>query len=259
MNDYDSLLTHTPLSPLVQTQEYLSGRQLPDADVAGLLRAGAQSSDQWVVVSVIAMLVVLLFVLVTNVDFLTYRVKDFFTSERRFSNVRKQTTAAEVMTVAVPIGIGILSLSLFGFDFIRDIPLLRRRVTDIHWLYLLPAALCVGWVVLKSVFYALVNWVFSDSASSRKWMSSYFFLTSLFGALMLPLAIVYLFTPMTLTDVADCLFIALILYEILILYRMNANFQVKMYGKLMIFLYFCTAEILPVLVAGHFVQKVAAL
>lgn len=252
--DYDSILTHTPPSPLQATTEYISGQHIPDGDVAGLLRVGMQATEQWIILSVVAMMVVLGLVVTGNLNYLAYRIKDFFSSERKFSNITQQTTVGEMTTLVVTTLIGCISLSLIGHDLYSDSAFVSHT-QGTPWLsYLLLASVPLVWMMWKSAVYTLVNWVFFDRNRSRKWMDSYYFLTSLFLGLMLPVAVLFLFTGMTSFEVSNCLLMMLILYETLLFFKMIANFQTKKYGKVLIFLYFCTAEILPLLVAGHFAQ-----
>ena len=254
--DYDSILTHTPLSPLQATAEYTRGQQLPDGDVAGLLRTGTQASDQWVVLGIAAMLVVLCLVLGSHMDYIAYRVKDYFSTSRRVSNVPQQTTANEVTTLVVTALIGSLSLSLIAFSPVADNLPMVHTLPDLRWLYPLFAAAPLLWILFKTLVYGLVNWVFFDRSHSRKWMESYYFLTALFLGLMLPVAIIHLFTGIPPSTVSNCLLTLLISYEMLLLFKLNTNFPTKMYGKVLIFLYFCTAEVLPHLIAGHFAQTI---
>ena len=252
--DYDSILTHPACSPLEQTAEYVQGRQLPDADVAGLLRASSQATEQWVVIGIIVLLAAMLLIVCSNLGYLTYRIKDFFSSERRFSNVPQQTTASEVPTIVVPMLIGSLSLGVIAAGNIGDSAGLHRFAPDTWMLYLVLGSVALVWMLAKTILYAVVNWVFFDPRRNRKWLGSYFFLSAIFLALMLPLAICQLYTDITPKEVAICLQGMLILYELLLFFKLIANFQSKRYGILLIFLYFCTAEILPLLIAGHFVQ-----
>ena len=240
--DYDSLLTHTPLSPLQQTAEYTNGRYIPDGDVAGQLRVATQATDQWVVMGIVVMVVVLCLVLASHLDYIAYRVKDFFSTERKFSNVPQQTTVNEVTMLVVTAFVGCLSLSLLGFDQFKDQTLFRHNLPDMRWLYLVLAAIPLLWVLLKAVIYRLVDWVFFDRTSSRKWMESYYFLTALFLGLMLPVAIVYLFTDVSPFAVSNCILTLLILYELLLLFKLITNFPTKLSGKMLIFLYFYTPK-----------------
>ena len=45
--------------------------------------------------------------------------------------------------------------------------------------------------------------------------------------------------------------LVVILYEVLLFYKLIVNFRVRKYGYMFIFLYFCSVELLPTLVFGH--------
>ena len=63
------------------------------------------------------------------------------------------------------------------------------------------------------------------------------------------------FIPLQYTFMIICLVIVLILYELMLFFKLNINFRTKKYGYMLIFLYFCSVELMPVLVLGHFFQK----
>ena len=258
MNLCDSTTTTVASSPLQNTTQYVHGNALPDTDAAGLLRTPVAATDPWVLLAVVVLLIVLLLVLTTHSGYWVYRVKDFFASERKFADVPKQTTIGEAMTYVVPLLTGIAGLSLLVTDFTLQLPLACFSASR-YLLYGITAVAGICFLLFKIFLYGLVNWVFFDTMHGSRWLSSYLFLTSLFAALFLPMAIIYLYTSLSLATVSNCLLTVLILYKILIFYKMNTNFQTKNYGKVLVFLYFCTLEILPLLVTGHFFLTVRAL
>ncbi|MBQ5460783.1 MAG: DUF4271 domain-containing protein, partial [Bacteroidaceae bacterium] len=87
---------------------------------------------------------------------------------------------------------------------------------------------------------------------NQKWMSSYFFLTSMTSFVVFLVAALYMFVNISYLEVAICLLVLLFLYELLLFYKLNVNFQAKKYGQLLIFLYFCAVEIVPLLAIWHF-------
>lgn len=249
--DYDSIMTHPVPSPLQVTAQYVCGQQLPNTYM-DTLRTPSQSTDPWVLATLILLLAVLLAVFAGNLSYLAYRIKDFFASERKFSNLPQQTTTGELLTVIVPILVGSLSLSIIAYTPLEATA--NSLLPAPGLLYPLVAAAVLAWILLKAALYSLVNWVFFDHNSRRKWTSSYFLLTACCLLPAYPAAVVMLYTDLPRTQIANCLLATLILYETLLFLKLNTNFQTKMYGKLLIFLYFCTAEILPAILVGHFAQ-----
>ena len=102
-------------------------------------------------------------------------------------------------------------------------------------------------VIFKAVIYALVNWLFFRREQNMKWMQSYFFINSSFAFLFFPFALMLLFVGISEKILSFSLVILFISYEILLLYKQITNFKANKSGILLIFLYFCTVELLPAL------------
>ena len=120
-----------------------------------------------------------------------------------------------------------------------------------YWLY------AAGWLVLqlfvyaKSCLYSIVNFTFFDREPSRKWISGYLLMTSLTAFLFYPIALMDVFSHLSHEIVIWSAILVVVLYELLLFYKLIANFKVKKYGYMLIFLYFCSVELLPTLVFGH--------
>ena len=116
------------------------------------------------------------------------------------------------------------------------------------------AAISLGTLLFiwaKSVVYHIINSVFFHHEDNRKWQSAYYFLTSLTAYLLYPLALVFTFNKTSDSIIAFCLLFALILYKILLFYKLCTNFETKKSGFLLFFLYFCSVEIIPTLILAH--------
>jgi hypothetical protein len=253
--DYDSILTQKPVTPLSEHPFVVDGERLADWDVAGILRADVQSSNSWAVLAMLVMLGILLSLLVKNYDFLKYKFKDFMASERRFSNAAMMPDASELPLTLLLI---VVSCGCFGFilhDLFAEMPLLNRWLSEPYQLYLLIFALVLLLVLAKAFLYRVVNWVFFPRAKNQKWMASYFFLTAMTSFVVFVIAALYVFVNISYMEVAICLLILLFLYEFLLFYKLNANFQAKKYGQVLIFLYFCAVEIVPLLAIWHFFEQ----
>ena len=253
--DYDSILTQEPATPLTEHPFVVDGKGLADWDVAGMLRADAQSSNSWLVLVMLGMMGILLLLLTKNYDFLKYKFKDFMTSERRFSNAAMMPDASELPLTLLLI---IVSCGCFGFifhDLFAGMPVVNRWLSEPYQLYVLIFALVLLLVLAKAFLYRVVNWVFFPRAKNQKWMAAYFFLTSMTSFAVFVIAALYVFVNISYMEVAICLLILLFLYEILLFYKLNANFQAKKYGQVLIFLYFCAVEIVPLLAIWHFFEQ----
>ena len=82
-------------------------------------------------------------------------------------------------------------------------------------------------------------------------MIGYLLMTALTAFLLYPLALLDIFAHVSRETVIGGAILVVFLYELLLFYKLTANFKVKKYGYMLIFLYFCSVELLPTLVFGH--------
>lgn len=253
--EFDSILTQSTATPLSENPYVIEGAKQTDWDVAGVLRAETVASDGWNVFAMLLMLGVLVALLAKNREFLLYKFRDFLANERRFSNAAMMPDASELPLTLVLIAITCGSFSFIFHDFFAKIPSVTQWLGEPFQLYVVIFALMLLFILMKAFLYKVVNWVFFPSAKNQKWMSSYFFLTSMTSFVVFFVAALYMFVNISYLEVAICLLILLLLYEILLFYKLNVNFQAKKYGQLLIFLYFCAVEIVPLLTIWHFFEQ----
>ncbi len=247
---FDSILTRPTTPTVVDTLFYARGSSLPDTDVAGQLRPETFADDAWVAGTLLGMFTLLFIILCRNHDYLSYRIKDFFTTERRFADPAAASASGLPQELLLLL-IGSGSLALIALHRLTLTGAVNAW-TEAPWrIFLLLSGLILGFVLVKALLYELVDWVFFNRHERNRWMASYFFLTSIFAFLIFATATALLFTPFGTGKVSFCLLFLFIAYEILLYYRLATNFQTKFYGQLLIFLYFCTLEIVPALVAWH--------
>ena len=228
--EFDSILTRGSATPLSEHPYVVEGAKLTDWDVAGVLRAETVASDGWNVFAMLLMLGVLVALLAKNREYLLYRFRDFLTNERRFSNAAMMPDASELPQTLVLLVITCCSFSFIFHDFLAKIPSVAQWLGESFHLYAVIFALMLLFIL----------------------MSSYFFLTSMTSFVVFLVAALYMFVNISYLEVAICLLFLLFLYELLLFYKLNVNFQAKKYGQLLIFLYFCAVEIVPLLAIWHF-------
>ena len=65
------------------------------------------------------------------------------------------------------------------------------------------------------------------------------------------LALASVFLHLEIKTVTLCVVFIYVLYELLHFYKLFVNFKFKKHGALLIFLYFCSVELLPIMLIGH--------
>lgn len=117
--------------------------------------------------------------------------------------------------------------------------------------YILFAAFFLLWIVyflMKRMLTSFVNWVFFKNEKIFTWKRAYTFLYVAEAMLSLVLALVVAYQPIPPEKVLLLTLCLVILVKILLLYKTYQIFFPKMYGGLHLIVYFCTLEIMPLLV-----------
>ena len=93
-----------------------------------------------------------------------------------------------------------------------------------------------------------VNWIFFRSEKIFTWQRSYTFLMSAESVIFLIFALVVVYLPVPVNIVRIIALIIVVFFEIVLLFKTNQIFFPKMYGALHLIVYFCTLELMPLLV-----------
>ena len=123
--------------------------------------------------------------------------------------------------------------------------------------YPLLLALFVGVLLvylLKQGVYRAVNWVFFDKAHTAAWQHSYADWVLLSGLLMYIVCVAAIFFDLCSRGMAILLVAYLVISEICLFFKAFRIFLAKRYGGLHLFVYLCTLEIIPLLLAGKLLQ-----
>ncbi len=117
--------------------------------------------------------------------------------------------------------------------------------------YILFAAFFLLWIIyflVKRMLTNFVNWVFFRREKIFTWKRAYTFLYVVEAMLSLVLALVVVFQPIPHEKVLLLSLCLVIFVKILLLFKTFQIFFPKMYGGLHLIVYFCTLEIMPLLV-----------
>jgi len=224
--------------------------------IEGIQRTKTITFNSWIAVDILIVTAVLFVLVYKERQFLSFKLREFFSSDNRFFSTQSYsgTNKIGVMVVLVlimsnAIGLivtGIASLYPELFDALsseEDVDTAGLSLT------IKVTAMITLFVVVKGLFYAVVNWVFFRVDTNAKWIQAYFFITSAFAFVFFPFALMVLFVGLKQNVLLFLFIILFIAYEILVLYKLFANFKPNKYGYLLIFLYFCTVEVMPALFA----------
>jgi len=247
-NDYDSILTATDSNLINKTDYYKVGKGLPDQGIPLVERPYAVAKDDYLLGGMFLMLLVIAILLYRGRLTIIYHLKEFFTTKRTYSKENMNENNHEVYSNFMLTSISALSLSLVVFNYIAMKIGFDRALGIPYWLFAAGYIVFVVFVYVKAWMYALVNWTFFDRESGTKWMNGYLLLTSLTSFLIFPISLVTVLTNSGNEIVTWSLAFVFFLYEVLLFFKMFVNFKSKKYGYLLIFLYFCSVELVPALI-----------
>lgn len=253
--DYDSILTAVDSNVINRSEFYAMGQTMHDLDVPMLARNYSVSSDPSVLGSLILILVTAVVMMSLVRKVFSQQLKDFFSTERRFSTQETHYKDLWVFCAVMFIVFSAYTLALTHFDQ----QAVRYQFSPVlgipYWLLGAGFAVYAVFCFAKLGIYALVNWVFFDSESNRNWLVSYLLLTSLAALAILSFSVMTIFTNIPTHVATWCYLFVAVLYELLLIYRLFVNFKIKKYGILLIFLYFCALEVMPALVLWHILDQ----
>ena len=249
--DYDSILTAVDSNVVSSSEFYAHGSSVPDGNFAMAERGYYLATDTWVLGALLLLFGLLVFTIYRSRSFVLFQLHGLFSTERKFSVGVSSYKSFWVYASFVFISIAALSLSLSCFNYLQGRYSFSSALGIPYWLLAMGYVLFMCFIYLKAWLYVGVNWVFFDRDLAGSWMSGYFLLTSLLSLWFFPVAMVDLFTPVSGKVVLWCYLFAVILYEFLLILKLFVNFRAKKYGQLLIFLYFCSVELVPALILWH--------
>lgn len=111
--------------------------------------------------------------------------------------------------------------------------------------------------IVKFIFIQFIGWVFNNKEASNAYIFIVFIINKIIGILLLPFCLILAFADKHIVTIAEV--IAIVIISILLLYRLlltyrSTNTRLKI-NILHFFLYFCSLEILPLLIVFKVLQR----
>ena len=218
------------------------------------LRTYTMASDDFITVGAMLLFVLFTFVIHRSRTLLFYKLNTFFSSRQIYASDEISTNNEEFLDILLLILIGCLSVSIIIFAHLN--PTTGLTTSPQYGQLMLVFGCVAGIVCLKGMLYSFVNWTFFNDERGRAWLSAFFFSVAIVSMLLFPLALIQIFIEASILNITYCLIGVVILQKVLLLCKLYVNFRPKRYGGLVFFVYFCSVELMPTLVAWHFLQKI---
>lgn len=106
----------------------------------------------------------------------------------------------------------------------------------------------LGYLLWKRLACDFVNWIFFSHEKIFTWKRAYTFLTVAESILFIVLAMIVVYLPLSLNAIVIMALVPVSFIKIILLFKTYQIFFPKIYGTLHLFVYFCTLELMPLLV-----------
>lgn len=202
------------------------------------------AADDWVAVTLVVCFLLSAYVLSRSRKFLLQLIKEFVLHRERIS-LFAIATSADMRYLLLLIGqTCMLAGVCLHCYFCRLHPELPAHVPS-YLLLLFYGGCMLLYVLLKWLFYLWVGWIFFDKKRRSLWLESYSTLLYYAGFALFPILLFVLYSGRGLVEVLPVGLFLLAILKILTFYKWFKLFCNHLYGCSLLFLYFCTLEIVP--------------
>lgn len=110
------------------------------------------------------------------------------------------------------------------------------------------SAMVALYMMARNILTSFVNWVFFEKETSRRWAKANSYICTMENMTFFPIMILTCYSQATMQITLACIAATVVTAKILLLYKTLKIFFDKTYGYLHIFVYFCTLEVIPLLI-----------
>lgn len=207
-------------------------------------------TDNFVTITLLVSFFLVVWVISRSRHFLQSQVKDFF-HQRHHESLFAERTQNELRGQLFLIFQTCFVLGILYFDFTQErLPQVFAQVSP-YKLLGLGVGICCLYYLLKIGLYSFVNAIFFTRQQSANWNDAYLLSVLGLGLALLPVALLVVYFNLAFTHLAWLFFCALVIDKILLLYKCHRIFFKSAVGLVHLFLYFCTLEIVPLLILLH--------
>lgn len=230
---------------------------MPDHTLSMVGRDYTVAGDEVVQLGLLVLFMAMSLVLYRSRHMLMVHLREFFSSRRQYRQVGTGNVSSEPYNVFVLTSVAALTFTLVFFNYASQRYGFSPVLGVPYWLFAAGYVAVLLFIYAKVVIYAVVNWVFYTPEQSRQWLRGYLLATSMLAYFCYPFSLLSLFSDFNQQIVIWCFVFVSFLYESVLLFKLFVNFRGKNYGIMLIFLYFCSVELIPTLIIWHFVAHVS--
>ncbi len=254
-------LTHVEKSPFVEELDSVTHTR---SDSVLCLQPKGMAGDpvpyQFRTDSVVTSLIMLSFfcmvwVISRSRRYLQLQLKQFFRQRQR-ENLFVERTQTEMRGQVSLIFQTCFLLGVLFFDFTQEN---QTQVFNLVSPYLLlgtSVGICCIYYLLKISLYSFINNVFFTARQRAQWTQAYLLSVLGLGVMLLPVTLLVVYFDLSYENMYVCVLILLILDKLLLIYKSFTIFFGYTFGWVHLILYFCTLEIVPLLMLFRIIAYV---
>ncbi|KAA6323047.1 hypothetical protein EZS27_027479 [termite gut metagenome] len=236
-NDFSSTDSVQLLSP--QTlEEVVSIRE------KGIVIFHISRTENGVITFLLVCFFLLAFLLARSKRFLLQQFKDFITHRERVSIF----FTSRVIDIRYSLLLILQTCIFVGFCMFYYF---ERKLSELaeHFSFLsltgVYTCMCLAYLIFKWIAYSCLGQVFFDRTKVKLWMESYLILIYSLGFVLFPIILLLVYLDLSIVYIVIVGFLLMIIIKLLMFYKWIKLFSINVYGLLLLFLYFCAIEIIP--------------
>lgn len=204
------------------------------------------SNDIFVTCTLLACLFIASFVVSRSMHAIGVQIKNFFQNRNRNETLSLKSEGKVKNHIYVVI-LESFVLSLLFFSYVEFHLIGDFTTVSPYLLLFADMTTCLVYFALKYALYGTFNWTFFSEEKRELWMAGYNL--TIFGkaVTLLPLVLIVLFFDLPFEVCIYTFLVILLLNELLVLFKTKQIFFAFPLGIFLSILYFCTLEMLPLL------------
>ena len=202
-------------------------------------------TDDCVTATVLLCFFLAVWVVARSFRFLQQEIKDFFYI-REYRSLFSDDVELRGKLFLVCQACFVVGLLFFAYTQ-EAMPDVFNRIPP-YVMLLANAAVGLAYFVVKQVLYAVVNWIFFTKEQSAKWTEAYLLCLLAVGTALFPVVLLVVYFDLSLHATFIISMVVISIVKLLLFYKCHGIFFRYGWGWLHLFLYFCTLELLPMLV-----------
>ncbi len=202
-------------------------------------------TDDYVTIVLLLSFFLEVWVVARSFRFLKQQIKDFFYIRKRENLF---TPDAELRGQIFLVFQTCFVLGILFFDYTQEFMTDVFNQVSPYQLLAVDVAIFIAYYTAKLIGYVVIDWIFFDREQHTQWMDTYLLGLLALGTALFPVALLVVYFDLAFQTLLFVFAGVLIIVKLLLFYKCSAIFFNYRLGFLHLLLYFCTLEILPLLV-----------